>query len=580
MLLRICSHDPTNAYIEYNKYMLLKQTLLACKQAFYATGFFSLFINIFVLTVPLYMMQLFDRVLASHSSETLIYLTLIALTTLVIMALLDMARSRVLVHTSSWLDHQLSPIALEKSPDAILQGHQYGPQALRDITTIRQFIASPGIFALFDSPWVPIFLIVIFLLSPVLGLLSVLGAVILFSLAVWNEKATHAPLAEANRKAIKAQQYVDTSLRNAEAIQAMGMMNNVVQHWQKQNEPVLQLQAVASNRAGVIVAISKFVRLSLQLLMLGVGAWLVIDNKLTAGAMMAGSILLARALAPVEQSIGIWKQWLSADESYKRLDKHFAEQARPAQTITLPRPKGNINLENVFYRTPTHEKPILNGVNLQIKAGETIAILGPSGAGKSTLARLIVGAMKPSAGTVRLDGADVYTWDRSAFGKYIGYVPQDVELFSGKVKDNIARMGEVNDSAVITAAQLTGLHDIILHLGQGYDTEITSTGFTLSGGQRQRVALARALYQDPCLIVLDEPDSSLDHEGEQALMRALLAMKSKGATQIIIAHRPFLVQAADKILVLNEGRVQFWGPRDQILAELQKITQQKQNPAS
>ena len=485
----------------------------ACHKALYVAGFFSFFINILMLTTSLYMLQVYDRVLASRSYDTLIYLTLAAVIALAALTLLDIARSRVLVHVSYWLDNALSPAALAKGPDQILQGYAYGPQALRDIATVRQFIAGAGIFSLFDAPWVPIYLFVIFILSPALGFLATFGAIILFVLALINEIMTRKFLNEANSRAMSAQYYVDTSLRNAESIQAMGMMPNIIQHWETQNAPVLQLQTIASNRAAIILAISKFMRLSLQIFMLGIGAYLVINNQLTGGAMIAGSILLSRALAPVEQAISVWKQILAARQAYHRLQQHFSATTRHTSNISLPAPKGIVTLENVTYHLSRTEKPILANISLQIDAGEMIAIIGPSGAGKSTLARLIVGALKATSGDVRLDGADVYTWERHDFGRYTGYLPQDIELFTGTVKDNIARMGIIEDEAVISAAQIAEVHNLILHLPKGYDTHIGNSSYVLSGGQRQRIALARAIYHFPRLLVLDEPNSNLDKNG-------------------------------------------------------------------
>lgn len=551
----------------------LKNITLACRRALYVVAIFSFFINLLMLTVPLYMLQLYDRVLASHSYETLIYLTLIAVLALVAYALLDMTRARVLVRTSQWLDTQLSPLALLRGPDDILQGGQYGSQALRDITNIRQFIAGAGIIAFFDSPWVPIYLIVIFLLHYVLGFLALFGAMILFALAIFNEISTRVLIAEANKKSMAATTYVDKSLRNAEAIQAMGMTTNILHHWEKENAVVLDLQITASNRAGAILAISKFMRLALQIFMLGVGGLLVINDQLTAGAMIAGSILLSRALAPVEQAISVWKQWLSAREAFSRLDNYFAHAERKISDIKLPVPTGDLTLENVVFRVQQVKAPIISNVSFHLKPGEMVALIGPSGAGKSTLARLITGAVRPTTGEVRLNGADVYSWERNEFGNYIGYLPQDFELFPGTVKENIARLGEPDDAAVIAAAELAGAHQMILRLPHGYDTPIMSQLFSLSGGQLQRIALARAYYKNPCLIVLDEPNSNLDSEGEQALIQAFLTCKKRGATQLIIAHRPSILKNMDRILVLIEGRVQLDGPRDEILAKLQTTPQ-------
>jgi ATP-binding cassette, subfamily C, type I secretion system permease/ATPase len=555
---------------------LLEQAVLASRRAFYIVALFSFFVNILMLTTPIYMLQLFDRVLASQSYETLIFLTAIAVTALLVLGLVDIARSRVLIKVSQWLDNYLSPTALAQSADQILSGSQYSQQSLRDIATIRQFLSGPGIFAIFDAPWVPIYLLVIFFMHPLLGVLATIGAVILFVLAVLNEMQTRAPLAEANFQAIQTQQHIDTTMRNAEAIQAMGMMPNIVKAWFRDNEKVLNLQALASRRAGVILAASKFARFTLQLGILGAGAILVIDNVITPGAMIAASILMARALAPVEQAISTWKSLVAARESYRRLQGYFGQQKPRTAGIKLPAPKGVLTLDSVYFVPKTSSRPIINRVSLRIEPGEIIALIGPSGAGKSTLARLMVGALQANAGSVRLDGADVYSWDREDFGKYVGYLPQDVELFTGTVRENIARLSDnIDDEAVIDAAQLAGVHELILHFPDGYNTFISGGGYVLSGGQRQRIALARALYNKPRLIILDEPNSNLDHEGDHALAVAVTHMKRQGSAIVVISHRPSIVQTADRVVVLNDGQIQMAGSKDEVLAKLKQIAAEK-----
>ncbi len=546
----------------------------ACRRAFYVVGIFSFFINILLLTTSIYMLQVYDRVLASRSYDTLIYLTLVAIIALMTLALLDMARSRILVQVSYWLDTSLNRPALERCGDDLLQGRLYGSQALRDIATIRQFVSGSGIFSLFDALWVPIYLIAILYLNIYLFFIATLGAIFLFALAIVNEMITRSLLVEANNQAISSQYYADASLRHAEIIQAMGMMNNVIDHWNKKNSTVLQYQTIASNRSGAILAVSKFVRLALQILMLGIGASLVIANQLTGGGMIASTILLSRALSPVEQAIGIWKQCLGVKQAYCRLQQLYRLPQREQTKIKLPEPHGNISLENITYQLPHTEKPIIHHISLQIKAGEMIALIGPSGAGKSTLARLMIGALKPTSGSIRLDGVDVYSWERRDFGRYVGYLPQDIEIFNGTVKDNIARMGVSDDESVIAAAKLAKVHEQILHLPQGYDTPISDRAYLLSGGIRQRIALARALYQLPRFIILDEPNSHLDSEGEDALLQALLAMRSRNATQIFITHQPSLVKEADKIIFMMDGKIKLAGPREHVLNELHQFSKQ------
>lgn len=550
---------------------ILRKISTACRNAIYVVGIFSFFINLLMLTTAMYMLQVFDRVLASRSYDTLLYLTFAAIIALITLALLDIARSRVLVQVSYWLDNALSPAALRKCPDELINGHAYGSQSLRDINTVRQFVSGSGIYTVFDLPWVIIYLIAILYLSPWLFLLATVGAVILFGLAVINEYVTRRLLVEANVKAIMAQDYVDSSLRNSETIQAMGMMTNVMKHWQEKNSSVLQSQTVASNRAGALYAISKFFRLTLQILMLGLGAYLVIGYSLTGGGMIAGSILLARALAPVEQIIGVWKQMLAAKQAYHRLKRHFSLPVRQETDIKLPKSTGELDVKGVFYKLK-NGRQVLSNLTFSIKPGEMIAIVGPSGAGKSTLARLLVGVLPATAGDIRLDGVNVFSWERQDFGRQVGYVPQDVELFTGTVKDNIARMGEVDDNAVIAAAKMAGVHELILKLPHGYDTKIGAQTFVLSGGERQRIALARAYYQMPTLVVLDEPNSNLDQTGEACLQEALLAAKKNGATQIIISHKSSIIKHVDRILLIMEGQMKMIGPRDKVLAEIERIS--------
>lgn len=538
------------------------------RPALIAAAVVSLFVNVLMLTVPLYMLQLFDRVLASRSDETLLYLTLAAGIALVVMSALDVMRSRILVRVSSWLEKRLGPEALNRAVSGLLLAQSYGAQALRDISQVRQFIASPGIFALFDAPWVPIYLLVIYLLHPTLGAIALAGAVVLFLIAVANEIATRRPLQAANEQWVKAMRKTDAAVRNAEVIEAMGLMPGITRRWLRDSDAALREQNVASDRAGLLLATSKLLRLVLQVAMLGTGAYLAMRYELTPGGMIAGSIILSRALQPVEQAIGTWKSLISARTAYGRL-RGFMEQSEGRKTdMQLPAPKGDLSVERVTFAPPGSPKPVLKGVSFSVAAGELLAIVGPSAAGKSTLARLIVGAWRPGAGAVRLDGADVFAWDRVDFGRHVGYLPQDVELFEGSIEENIARMGEIDSDAVVEAAKLAGVHEMILRLPDGYRTQIGAGGAMLSGGQRQRVGLARALFGRPRLLVLDEPNASLDSEGEEALMQAMAQAKEGGATVVFIAHRVSLIARADKMLFLQDGAVELFGPRDEVLARI------------
>ncbi len=541
----------------------ISETLRASRAAFVYVGLFSFLINMLMLTVPIYMLQIFDRVLSSQSYETLLYLTLIAIVALIVMGLLDVARTRILVRISRWLDNKLSPLALIRSADNLLAGDTYGAQSLKDVSTVRQFLGGVSIFPFFDAPWVPVYLLVVFLVDPVLGFIATGGAVILFVLAVVNEIVSRKPLSEANTHHIQNQYYIDSALNNSETIQAMGMLPAIVKKWFSNNQNVLNLQCKASDYSGAILAASKFFRLTLQLAILGVGAYFVITGTITAGAMIAASIITARALAPIQQSIGAWKHFLSAKQAYERLKVFIGRPEMRISTVELPKAKGNIKFENVFYVPPGRKKPILYGVSFSVEPGELVAVIGPSGAGKSTLARLLLGVWPPTNGAVRLDGASVYTWDRVDFGAQVGYLPQNAKLFAGTVKENIARMNESSDESVIKAAKLAGAHDMILHLPQGYDS--VAGDFSLSGGQSQRIALARAFYGDPCLLVLDEPETSLDKEGEKSLIAALNKAKEKGITVLFVSQRPAIAQIADKILVLQNGRVQAFGNTSDVL---------------
>ncbi|CAB1085453.1 ABC-type protease exporter, ATP-binding component PrtD/AprD [Olavius algarvensis Delta 1 endosymbiont] len=546
----------------------LQDATKKCRFVLLAVAVVSLFVNVLMLTVPLYMLQIYGRVLVSRSHETLIYLSIAAAGALVVMAALDFSRSRILVHMSAWLENRLGPKVLPPAISQQLQSQAYGVQALRDVSQVRQFVASPGIFSLFDSPWVPVYLFVIYLLHPVLFIIAVIGAVLLFALAVANELATRRPLKAANEQNVRALRKTAAAARNAEVIEAMGMMPGITRRWLSDNQEALQQQMVASGRAGVILATSKLCRLILQVAMLGVGGYLVIGYELTPGGMIAGSIILSRALQPIEQAIGSWKSLLAARSAYTRL-KTFMTQAqeRPAD-MALPAPQGHLSVEKAVFTPPGGEKPVLKGVSFALEAGESLAIIGPSAAGKSTLARLIVGAWRPNHGAVRLDGADVYAWERVDFGRYVGYLPQDVELFDGTIEDNIARLDEPDPTAVVKAAQQAGVHPMILRLPDGYRTRIGEGGTLLSGGQRQRIGLARALYGEPRLIVLDEPNASLDSEGEEDLLRAMATLKSAGATVVLIAHRPSMVAQVDKILYLRDGVIEMFGPRDEVLPQL------------
>lgn len=541
---------------------------------FYAVGAFSFVINLLLLTPPLYMLQTYDRVLTSRNELTLIMLTLIMLGLLALEAALEFVRSRVLVRASTALDLDLSSRIFDASFASYMQKSGANPgQALGDFTSIRQFLTSQGLFAFFDAPWTPIYLAVIFLLSPWLGLFGLVAAVILLAMAYLTERYTSSLLAEAGRAAMGANGYAASNVRNAEAIEAMGMLRRVRERWFQRQAHFLALQAQASDRAASITSVTRFFRLTLQSVILGLGALLVIQNQLSAGGMIAASILLGRALAPVELGISTWRGFVSARAAYARLTQLLDAHRAREGTLRLPRPTGAVNVENLMVGAPGSREPILKGVSFNVPAGTIVAVIGPSASGKSTLARALVGVWAPMNGAVRLDGADVYKWDKSELGPWLGYLPQDVELFDGTIAENIARFGDLDSEQIVAAAKHAGVHDLILRLPQGYDTPIGEGGTVLSGGQRQRIALARALFGDPVLLVLDEPNANLDEAGEAALLNALKYLKENKRTVFVVTHRPNMLNVADSVAVLAGGTLQGYGSAESFRKTLMKASQ-------
>ena len=544
-----------------------EDTLRGCRWAVAlpASGF-SLGVNLLMLTSPIYMMQVFDRVMSSRSVETLVMLSAIALAALATMAALEAARSRLLSRLGDWLHDRLGVQAFERG---LRRGEGVGP-ALRDLQMLRQFIAGPGLPPLLDAPWAPFFLAVVFLIHPLLGALAAAGAALLLGLGLANEWSTRRAFSEASGASHKAIGVAEAAARNVDALEAMGMTGAVVERWRSGEAQAAALQSRASGRAGALGAMARFVRYTLQIGILAVGAWLALQAEISAGAMLASSIIIGRALAPAEQAIASWKGVVAARGAYRRLSALFAEPAAEP-SISLPRPTGALAVEQVTYAHAAGAEPVLRGVGFSLRPGEMMALIGPSAAGKTTLARLLVGSIAPSAGHVRLDGAEVSAWSAADRGRHVGYLPQDVELFDATVRENIALLGDAADEEVIEAARLAGVHEMILRLPNGYETRIGAGGARLSGGQRQRIALARALFRDPALLVLDEPNSSLDREGEEALMQSLAAMKERGATIVLIAHRPGALALADKVLLLRDGRVDAFGARDEVMGKLMPV---------
>ncbi len=544
-------------------------SLWALRRPFYVAGAFSFIINMLMLMPTIYMLQMYDRVLGSRNETTLYMITLITLCMYLLLAGLEWTRSRVLIRVGAQMDEDLHARVFNAAfANNLNSSGANAGQALADLTRFRQFVTGNGVFAFFDAPWFPIYLAVIFVLHPILGWFSIGGAVIAIILTLVNEFATRGPLAQANLAAMQAGNFATNNLRNAEVIEAMGMLDNLRARWKTRNQELLALQTIASDRAGLISAFSKFFRISQQSLILGLGAYLVIKGEMGASGMIAGSILMGRALAPVDLLIGSWKGLVGARVSFRRLEDMLKAYPARQDSMPLPTPKGSLVAESVVAGAPGSKATILKGVSFALNPGEAMAVIGPSASGKSTLARLLVGVWPASSGKVRLDGADIYAWNKIEVGPHIGYLPQDVELFDGTIAENIARFGEIDYEKVIAAAQMTGVHDLILHFSQGYDTQIGVGGSFLSGGQRQRIALARAVYGNPSLVVLDEPNANLDDQGEAALVTAIAGLKQAGCTVVLITHRTSAISCVEKILVISDGQVAGFGPRDQVLKGL------------
>lgn len=552
----------------------LATVLFSFRKAFYTAGLFSLFINLLGLVPSIYMLQVYDRVLQSRNVTTLIMLTVIMLGFYVMLSMLELARSKLLIRVGAQLDMKLNDRVFAASFESNLKraGGNAG-QALGDLTNVRQFLTGNGLFAFFDAPWAPIYLIVIFMFNPWLGVFAIVASLVLFSLALVTELSTRKPLAEAQHVAAGANNYATNNLRNAEVIEAMGMLDNLRRRWLQKQMRFLALQNEASDKAAVITSATKSVRIAVQSLVLGGGALLVIEGSLTPGGMIAASIILGKALGPVEMAIGVWKQLLGARTAFHRLEALLQNNPERKSGMVLPVPVGSLLLEDVTAAAPGSQVMILKNVGFNVAPGEVVGVIGPSASGKSTLARLLVGVWPTLGGKVRLDGADIYTWDKNLLGPSVGYLPQDIELFEGSIAENIARFGEIDAEKVVEAAKMAGVHEMILRFPKGYDTQIGDSGSGLSGGQRQRIGFARAIYGNPKFVVLDEPNSNLDDVGEAALIRAVRELKERGTTIILITHRTSIIGAVDKLLLLVDGAVQLFGPRDQVLLAIQQRAQ-------
>ncbi|MEQ6916744.1 type I secretion system permease/ATPase [Halomonas aquatica] len=547
----------------------LQGAVRLCRQAFTSVGFFSLFINLLMLVPAIYMLQVYDRVLSTQSPDTLLMLTLVVLFLFAIMGLLELIRSRILVRIGNRLDTLLNGrLYRAMFHRSLISDGSGSAQPLDDLANLRQFLSGNGLVALFDTPWVPIYLAVLFLFHPWLGLFATASGLVLLALAVASEKATQPLLAQAHGEKIKAREQVVSNLRNAEVLHAMGMLPGIMARWSQRHHRYMAGMSQANDRSGTLGNLSKVLRLLAQSLILGLGAWLVLRGELTPGMMIAGSIIMGRALAPIDRVIGSWKSVVSARGAYERLDTLLRKTPDEQERMSLPAPRGEIVVEGVAAAPPGSRTPTLGGIELAVAPGEHVGIIGPSAAGKSTLARVLLGIWPPLVGTVRLDGADITLWNREELGPHVGYLPQDIELFEGSVAENIARFGEVETEAVVSAARKAGVHEMVLGLSEGYDTLIGPGGAGLSGGQRQRIALARALYGRPVVVVLDEPNASLDDRGEYALRAAIATLKREGVTLFVISHRTHLLKGMDKLLMLRDGRIQLFAPTAEVLASL------------
>jgi PrtD family type I secretion system ABC transporter len=547
---------------------ILKQGLARQGRVIAAICGFSFALNVLSLAMPLYTIQLYDRVMSSGSGATLFVITLAVAIALSATTLLENIRSRLFVLIGCRFDARLSAELFERQVEASVRtGGLSRGQALRELDAFRQAGTGGAALALLDLPWSPLFIAACFFIHPLVGALAFGGALALGGFALFNQWAVARPLAESAERAEASYRLTDTVLRNAEVVQAMGMLPDLLERWELLRGGLMERQASASIRNTDLAGFLKLFRMFLQIAILAAGAWLVVDHQMSGGGLFAASMLTTRALLPIDQIVAVWRQIVQGRTALAKVEAAFAEPARP-QAMKLPTPKGAISVEGLTYIPAGAKAPAVSNVSFSIDSGDALGVVGASAAGKSTLARLLVGAIRPTQGVVRLDGADAWTWDRREFGKVVGYVPQDIELFDGSVKDNISRFRHADPRAIVEAAQLAGVHDMILLLPQGYETPIGATGANLSGGQRQRIALARAVFGRPKVVVMDEPNANLDGEGEAALQALIRQLKTVGSTVILIAHRPSALVTLDKVLVLQGGALAGFGTVADILPQI------------
>ena len=552
------------------KYPELAASFNDVKSYFIYAGLFSAAVNLLMLVPVIYMLQVYDRVVSSGSYSTLAMLTLLMVALTAALGGFEWVRSMILIAASNRIEKNLRRRVSDATfKRALLTGGAVSnSQPLSDLSSLRQFLTGNGLFAFFDAPWFPIYVFVMFMFHPLFGYAAIFAGIVMVALAYTTEKVTSKKLQDANSQSNWINNQVNGTLKNSEVIAAMGMADDLRHRQEKRFDQVLTLQTDASRSAGLLQSLSKTFRMVMQSLLLGLGALLALRQEISPGMMIAGSLLLGRALAPIDMLVGTWKGFTLARGQYDRLGQLLNQIPKDADTMSLPAPTGKLSAEQVMIVPPGSKNIVVRGVNMELNAGEALGIVGPSASGKSCLARALLGIWPTYSGKVRLDGADIFAWDRTELGPYIGYLPQDIELFDGSISENICRFGDVDPDKVVEAARTAGVHDLILHLPQGYDTVIGGSGGILSGGQRQRIGLARAIYGSPKYLVLDEPNSNLDDQGERELVEAIRRIKSEGATVIIITHRTMVLQCVDKILVMRDGAASHFGPRDQVLAAL------------
>ncbi|WP_201334431.1 MULTISPECIES: type I secretion system permease/ATPase [unclassified Nitratiruptor] len=547
----------------------IRKVLSKFRSIFIQVGIFSFFINILVLAAPIYMLAVYDIVMPAKSLDTLMVVTAVIIMFFIAMGLLEYVRNKIMIIVSNKLDAAMNQRVYHAAFEMALKYPGKGTaEPINDLNTIKNFLHGPGLLSFFDAPWFPIYLGIMFAFDPIYGIYGVIATLIIILFTVVNDKVTKKGLQESIRAQKKAQQHLTNQLQNAEVVEAMGMRKPLFKRWMKEYYHFISTHTEANAKSALYTNLSKSFRMMSSSLMYGVGALLAISGHISPGMIIAGAVLLGRALAPISQMVATWKSFTAAKTSYKKLNELLNEFEETPKKIELPEPKGNVTLVNVVTIPPLSKQPVLKNVSLHINAGEMVGVIGPSGAGKSSLAKTMLGVWKVAAGEVRLDGAEMSQYDRDTLGKYIGYLPQDIELFEGTIAENIARFTDADDAKIIEAAQMAGVHEMILKMPDGYNTKIGPGGATLSGGQRQRIGLARAIFGDPKLVILDEPNSNLDDAGEKALMQALMTLKEKGTTVIFITHKIPLLNLADKIALLRDGMLAMYGPKNEVFAKL------------